>query len=1009
MDRAPHPPRACRLYVAVSIACTLAAGGCAIAPPPAPEPSGPAPTDAEAWVRATVERLPLRRKVAQLVFPRIGGAFLPAEGEVIERIRRWIVDDGVGGVIATVGPPLEAAATFNLLQGLADVPLLVTADMEHGPGQLLNGGVVLPWGFENGTATRFPPAMGLAATGDPRFAWELGRVTALEGRAVGVHMTFAPVVDVNNNPDNPIINTRSYGADPALVARFAAAHIRGLREHGMLATAKHFPGHGDTGIDSHIDLPIITVTKARADSIELAPYRVAFEAGVQAVMTAHIAFPALTGDSVPATLSPRILTGLLREELGFDGLVVTDALDMGAIVRRYGAREAPVLALQAGADLLLQIPPDDVGTAIDAIVDAVRRGHLSESRIDASVRRLLRAKAALGLHRERTVDLAAVPYRLARSAHLAVAQEAADRSITVVRDRERLLPLRARRVLSIVYAGDRDPFTGRTFQRLLAERVPLFEAAMVDSSATDAALEALRERALDADAIVFAPFIRVGAYRAGLSVTPSVAALVAGFARTRPTVVVSFGSPYVLGQFPEVGTYVVAWGQWEAPQRAAARALAGQVELSGRLPAPIPPWHAAGDGVVVRPATADPPVSPRSGRPAPGVGALPRARPQDVGMSEELTTEIDRILHAAVLEGATPGAAVAVGRHGRIVHMRGYGATDLRRGAPAVTDSTIWDLASLTKVVGTTTAIMLLADEDRVDLNAPVSRYIEEFVGEPAKEAVTVRHLLLHNGGLPAWEPLWQTHRGRAAFVRAIAATPLRYPPGTETVYSDLGAILLGTIVERVTGMGLDAFLQDRVFGPLGMRETGFNPIDWPVAPRLDGNGEDLVPLLDRVAPTEVDTVFRRRHVHGTVHDENAHAMGGVAGHAGLFSSVRDLAVFAQMLLDGGRYGGLHLIEPATVRAFTRRQASHSSRALGWDTPSRGSSAGDFFSARSYGHTGFTGTSIWIDPERDVFLILLTNRLNPSRENQRHVALRRNLADLVQKAIRDQRVERRPD
>ncbi|MGH7449429.1 MAG: glycoside hydrolase family 3 protein, partial [Longimicrobiales bacterium] len=333
-------------------------------------------------------------------------------------MRYWVRELGIGGVIVTVGPPLEMAVKLNMLQDMAAVPLLVSADMEHGPGQALNAGTILPYGLDNGGATRFPPLMGLGASGEERFAYELGRITALEGRAAGVHVTFSPVVDVNNNPGNPIINTRSYGADPALVSRMAAAHVRGIQDHGMLATAKHFPGHGDTGTDSHVDLPFITVDKARADSVELPPYRAAFDAGVAAVMSAHIAFPAMTGDSVPATLNARLLTGLLRDELGFDGMVFTDALDMGAIVDGWGAGMSGVLALKAGADVLLQMLPDDVPVVIDAVVDAVQRGELTESRIDASVLRILRAKEQLKLHETARVEIERMPEILGTAAHL---------------------------------------------------------------------------------------------------------------------------------------------------------------------------------------------------------------------------------------------------------------------------------------------------------------------------------------------------------------------------------------------------------------------------------------------------------------------------------------------------------------------------------------------------------------------------------------------------------------
>jgi beta-N-acetylhexosaminidase len=966
------------------------------------------------WVVQTLARLTLRQKAAQLVIPRIGGAFMPADGDAWVRAHDWVARQGVGGLIATIGPPLEAALKFNMLQQAADVPLLITADMEHGPGQLLNGGMVLPYGLDNGSATRFPPAMAIGATGDERFAYELGRITALEARAVGVHMNFAPVVDVNNNPANPIINTRSYGADPRLVARMAAAHIRGLQEHGMLATAKHFPGHGDTGTDSHVDLPVITVDEARADSVELLPYRAAIEVGVAAIMSAHISFPALTGDSLPATLNPRLMDGLLRQELGFNGLIVTDALDMGAIVKGYGNAVAPVMALEAGADLLLQVMPEDVALVIDAIVAAVRTGRLTEERIDHSVRKLLERKMHLGLHRERLVDLERIPYALGTRDHVAWADKAAEKSITLVRDRDGLLPIRARSVLSIVYAGDPNPFAGRTFQGALTDKVPGLVTAMLGPSSESRKLDAVRALARNADVVIFAPFIGVSAGKGELAIAEPVGALIKELSANRPVVVTSFGNPYVLAQFPDVSTYVVAWGQWDAPQRAAARALTGQIPITGRLPIAIPPSHALGDGIkadpVVSAAAPSSPLRPRNGTAA---SRMLVVAPAEAGMDPRLDLRVDSIVRIALLEGAAPGAAVAVGRHGRLVHLEGYGRLDTREGFAAVTDSTIYDVASMTKIVATTTAAMILVDEGRLDLDAPVQQYLPEWSGSPAKEKVTVRNLLLHDAGLPPFIPLYQQVRGRDAYLRRIVDLPFDYEPGTKTVYSDFGPILLAFIIERITGQTLDVFTQDRVFAPLGMRDTGFNPLWW-VEPTsgpavADGAGDVLASLRARIAPSEMDTIWRFRHVEGTVHDENAYAIGGVAGHAGLFSSARDLSVFAQMMLNGGVYDGHRVVREETVRAFTRRQSNASSRALGWDTPMERSSAGDYFPSSSFGHTGFTGTSIWIDPERDLFVILLTNRVNPTRENQRHAPLRRDVANAVQSAIRDAAVIRRVD
>ncbi len=413
--------------------------------------------------------------------------------------------------------------------------------------------------------------------------------------------------------------------------------------------------------------------------------------------------------------------------------------------------------------------------------------------------------------------------------------------------------------------------------------------------------------------------------------------------------------------------------------------------------------------------------SPRPTAPAPkqaqGAAATPRAlrerleatrtlvqaTPSEVGMSPALNATLDSIMRTGIAEGAAPGAALAVGRYGRLVHLKGYGRIDVAPDAPPVTDSTLYDMASVTKVVATTTSAMILEEEGLLDIDRPVADYLPEF-DAPDKAAITVRMLLEHRGGLEAFAALWKDTRGREDYLRKINARPLAYTPGDSTVYSDWDFVLTGLIVERLSGEPLDRFVREHVFGPLGMDDSGFNPLATsPILADTDCTAAFHAgdPRLDGIAFTEVDTVYRHTHVHGVVHDENACALGGVAGHAGLFSSARDMAVFAQMMLNGGRYGDARILEPTTIARWTARQNPDASRALGWDTPSPPSSAGRYFSPRSFGHTGFTGTSVWMDPERGVFVVLLTNRVDPTRANSRHAALRRDVADAVQKAILD--------
>lgn len=361
------------------------------------------------------------------------------------------------------------------------------------------------------------------------------------------------------------------------------------------------------------------------------------------------------------------------------------------------------------------------------------------------------------------------------------------------------------------------------------------------------------------------------------------------------------------------------------------------------------------------------------------------ATPSSVGMSDGLTATLDSIMRSGIAGGAAPGGSLAVGRYGRVVFMKGYGRQDTAKASAAVDENTMYDMASLTKVISTTTAAMMLEEQGLLNLDRTVASYLPEF-NAPDKAPITIRMIVTHRGGLEAFAALYKQFKGREEYLTQINARPLKSVPGTETVYSDWDMILTQLVMERITGQTLDRFVADKIFTPLGMSSTMYIP--------------DSAKFFDRIAPTEIDTA-RGGLVHGKVHDENASAMGGVSGHAGLFSTARDLSIFAQMLLNGGEYNGVRIVKPATIARWTAPQSGTSSRALGWDTPSKNSSAGNYFSARSFGHTGFTGTSLWIDPDRDLFVILLTNRVDPTRDNNKHVPLRRAVADAAQMAITD--------
>jgi beta-N-acetylhexosaminidase len=544
----------------------------------------------------------LREKAGQLVMTWVLGDYAPKGSTSHERILGYIEEQGIGGVIMSVGSPTEVAAKLNDLQSHARFPLLVTADLETGAGFRMRGAVQMPGVIELGGATDFPSQMALGAAGDEDLAYQMGRVTALEARAVGIHVPFAPVLDVNNNPDNPIINVRSFGEEPRSVASMGAAFVRGMQEHGAIATGKHFPGHGDTETDSHRALPVIPHDRERLDSVELRPFQAAIDAGMGAVMTAHITVPALNGgNGDAATLSASVMTDLLRRDMGFQGILFTDAMDMRAISGRLGTAEAAVRAIEAGADVVLM--PLSVVDAVDGIVEAVETGRLEEARIDASVLRLLETKESLGLHENRSVSLDDVPRIVGIPEHTEVAAEIARRSITVLRNGRSLLPLRgtrSARVLSVTYARPSDVLAGRYFNRSLRQVYPRLSTAGLDPDSPAELYEDLLARARRSALVIVSTYVTAVSYSGSVAIPEETSGFVRALGEAGiPHIVVSFGNPYLISEFPDVRAYMLAWSGSEASQTAAAAALMADFAITGRSPTGFPPYFAIGDGIQI--------------------------------------------------------------------------------------------------------------------------------------------------------------------------------------------------------------------------------------------------------------------------------------------------------------------------------------------------------------------------------------------------------------------------
>jgi len=532
--------------------------------------------------------LTVRQQVGQLIVPWLSGSYTALDDSLFQVAARWVDSLEVGGLIISVGSPLDIATKLNALQQRSRLPLLVSADLEWGAGMRVVG------------ATAFPQIMAVGATGDPHDAYTIGAAAGVEGRAVGIHVNFAPDADVNNNPANPIINIRSFGEDPRTVARLVAQYVQGLHEHGMLATLKHFPGHGDTQTDSHIGLPVIMAGYARLDSLELVPFRAGIAAGADVVMSAHIAFPALTGSSDPGTLSAAVLTGLLRDSLHFPGLVVTDALTMGAIVAKYGAGEATVRAFLAGSDLLLM--PADPDSALAAMTAAVAAGRITPERLAQSVRRMLEIKRRLSLFERRTVPLDSIPHVVGSRRFQDAANDVAVRSLTLVRDvGGRLHALRARpgRLALIAYADEANSSVGQLLTDLLRQGGDTVEYFRLWPMSGTLSYDSARATIARAPATVFVANVRPISWKGNIALPDSLAQLITVTDAARPTVLVSLGSPYLLNQTPTVRSYVIAWSGVRASERAVALALLGRVPIGGHLPTRIPPDYPVGWGVTV--------------------------------------------------------------------------------------------------------------------------------------------------------------------------------------------------------------------------------------------------------------------------------------------------------------------------------------------------------------------------------------------------------------------------
>jgi len=928
------------------------------------------------------EKLSIEKKIAQMIMFRLKGDLTNDSSFEYKKFHRWINEIGIGGAVVYGGDLKETFERIQIAQSWSDIPLFIAADYERGLGQWYDG------------ATLFPTNMAVAATGRNILAYEQGKITAIEAKAFGVNMIFAPVMDVNNNPDNPIINFRSYGDDPRLVSIFGNSFIRGVQEQNVYACVKHFPGHGNTATDSHTRLPVIYGNKKDFSKIELPPFKSSVKNGVKMVMTAHVITPGIDRSKKPATLSSVITNGLLRKKLRFDGLVVTDAMEMGAL-NNIKSSEACVRAVEAGADIILL--PLDVDSTINAIKEAVLSGRITEERINESVKRIWLAKEELNLMVDKGIrDWEKSKLIIGNPNHINIANKIAQLSITVIKDKYDLLK-KVSNYNNIAHLSITEDKNSQKYLLPMKNKLngayPDLKEIIVTEKVNDNNINEIINELKDVDLTLVSILVRIRMNKGIATIDDSYASLIKRLYQNGiPFIVTSFGSPY-LPTYDYIDTYLAAYGYGSVLVEAAANALLTDVPITGRLPVELNKELKRGDQILVH---------------------------RDSAFLEKANISYSlSIIDSAVEAKIFPGAQVYISQHGKTILSKGFGYHTYYK-AKEVSTETIFDLASITKVLSATPIVMKLVNDKELNLDQPISEFFPGFY-KSGKDTITIRHLLIHESGLSAYHRyfLENKYKGRGDVLENIIKRRLTYQPGTEYKYSDLGMILLGTILERIGGNNLHALGSEWFYSPLEMKNTFYNPTanQWknipptertviPIGTSKTSFKREIANLSTSIfGPTKTLSydLFPKQTAHGYVHDENANLLGGISAHAGLFSNAEDLGKYGQMLLDDGIVGEKKILDKDLIFSFTSRQSTvdDANRGYGWDRPDRDgtSSAGDYFSDKTFGHLGYTGTSFWIDPEQELIIVLLTNRVYPTRENSRIKHVRRKFHNTLLKSI----------
>ncbi len=947
---------------------------------------------AQHWADSVFNTLNDDQRIAQLMvlressYTKDGPVFY--DSLITDAIKKY----NIGGICLFQGGPVEQVNFINHFQSIAKTPLMICIDAEWGLGMRQDS--VIPLNHQ----------MMLGAVNDASIIAAYGKLVGEQCNREGIHVNFAPVVDINNNPDNPVINDRSFGENKYKVASYGVAYMKAMQEEGVLACAKHFPGHGDVSVDSHLDLPVINKSMAQLDSLELYPFEKMFNAGVGSVMIAHLYIPAIDNTPNTATsLSKNNVTGLLRNKLHYNGLTFTDALGMKGVAKFFPGGQIAAQSLIAGNDMLCL--PEDVATSITKIKEAIDSNKLSWDDVYAKCKKVLEYKYVYGMADIKTIDTTNLVNDLNRGANN-IKKLVAENAITVLSKKDQqFFPLDVFNTKKgIVYIGigidSANAFAKRLQEDCNADA--FYFNYKEDSARIPSTVELIKNRYKS----VVIGIHNYNRYPSNIFGISSYAlALVKQIQQNNKTIIFDFGNPYALKNFCDADNLVACYEDDSITQFAAADLLEGKILAKGTLPVTVCDNYKYGSGVISK-------------------RIMPVATPESQGLNGlQMTNDIDSIANLGIAGKAYPGCVVLIARHGKIVFEKAYGKYNYDTPQPVSLNS-IYDMASVTKICATTLGIMKLYDEGKLRLDKTLGTYLP-WVRKSDKKNLNIKKILLHEARLVAdvvfylktidpvtKRPLpqyFQSDSSAKFSVRVAQNLYLRTDyadsmnqsivdskllPGNKYVYSDNDFILMADVVKAISGMRIDKYVDKYFYKPMWLHSIGFNPRN-----RFDTN---------LVAPTELDQYFRYQHLHADVHDEGSAMFGGDAGHAGLFSNAEDIGALLQMFLDGGRFNGKQYIKPSTLKLFSAYNSSISRRGIAFDKPEKDNYTtteahpypSRFASPLTFGHTGYTGTCIWVDPKYDLVYVFLSNRVNPDRSlNLYKYNIRGAIEDAVYKAM----------